>query len=42
MYECNSSDDEEEVDKISKKYRVNLNDHDTPNFKALSFLNKMK
>ena len=40
MYECDSSDEEEEMDAIGKKFRVNLNDLTTPNYRGINYLFK--
>ena len=42
MYECESSDEDDETEKVGKKYKINLNDLQSPNSKALNFLYKMK
>lgn len=42
MKECESSDEEEEMDTIGRNYRVNLNDLYTTNSKAINYLYKMK
>lgn len=42
MKECSSSDDEDEVDKIGKKYLVNLNNVHTKNSKGINYLLKSK
>lgn len=42
MKACESSDEEEEIEHIGKKVKVNLNDLQTPNAKALAFLHRMR
>lgn len=42
MSECNSSDDDDEIQRIGKKFVVNLNDHSTRNYKGINYLYKTK
>lgn len=42
MKQCSSSDDEDQVEKIGKKYLVNLNNLQTKNSKGINYLFKTK
>lgn len=42
MSECNSSDDDDEIQRIGKKYVVNLNDHSSKNYRGINYLYKIK
>ena len=42
MHECQSSDEDDEVEKIGKKYLVNLNNLFTKNSKGISYVKKYK
>ena len=42
MKECDSEDEDDEIERIGKKFKVNLNDLQSPNSKALTFLYRIK
>jgi len=42
MNQCESSDDDEEIDKISNKYVVNLNDLTSPTSKNINYIYKIQ
>lgn len=42
MKECESSDEDDEVEKIGKKYTINLNNLFTKNSKGLSYVYRYK
>ena len=42
MNACDSEDEDEEIEKVGRKFKVNLNDLQSANSKALTFLYKVR